>query len=225
MVSQPVIGKMPTGNLLTSAAILFRGQTYTYISQFASFFNLKFIFHTTIHNIQRQFVMPVVMHTWSVSSPRPDLDEDQREWKMPASGWCGRCDIPGFSAKYCAYSLLDMNTDAVVTFVFVQISETGSSSRMEAEAFCLCMSYLLDLGFTIQVLATDSHVQIRNIIKKEFPSTDHQFDVWHLYNNIKKLVQRAKAKGWEDLGLWVKAICNHLWWRTSSWAPSWENMF
>ena len=35
--SQPVLGKMAAGNLLTCAAILFSGQTYTHVSQFASF--------------------------------------------------------------------------------------------------------------------------------------------------------------------------------------------
>ena len=114
----------------------------------------------------------------------------------------GRCDSPGFSAKYCTYSLLDMDIHAIVTFVVVQVSETGSSARMEAEALRRCMNYLLDLGFTIQVLATDRHVQIRSIMSEEYSSTNHQFDVWHLSNNIKKkLVQKAKGKGCEELGV------------------------
>ena len=113
----------------------------------------------------------------------------------------GRCNNPGFSAKYCTYSLLDMDTDTIVTFVVVQVSETGSSAMMEAEAFRRCMTYLLDLGFTIQVLATDRHVQIRSIMSKEYSSTNHQFDVWHLsYNLKKKLAQKAKGKGCEEPG-------------------------
>ena len=110
-----------------------------------------------------------------------------------------------------------MDTDTVVTFVVVQVSETGCTARMEAEAFRCCMTYLLDLGFTIQVLAADRHVQIRSIMSKEYSSTNHQFNVWHLSNNLKKkLVQKAKGKGCEELGLWIKAICNHLWWCASN---------
>jgi hypothetical protein len=40
-LSQPLIGKMPAGNLLVSAATLFCGQTYTHIAQFAEFMNLS----------------------------------------------------------------------------------------------------------------------------------------------------------------------------------------
>ena len=65
------------------------------------------------------------------------------------------------------------------------------------EVFRPSMNYLLDLGFTIQVLATDRHVQIRSIMSKEYSSTDLQFDVWNLSNNIKK----EKGKGCEELGL------------------------
>jgi hypothetical protein len=47
---------------------------------------------------------------------------------------------------------------------------------------------------------------------KEYSDTEHQFDVWHLTKIIKnKLVQKAKTKGCEHLGLWIKAVRNHLW--------------
>lgn len=62
--SQPFIGKMPVGNLLAGTSILCCRQTYSRISQFAEFCNLKFISHTTFNKIQRQYVMPVVTHTW-----------------------------------------------------------------------------------------------------------------------------------------------------------------
>ena len=163
--SQPLLGKMPAGNLLTSAAILFCGQTYTHISQMASFLNLKFLSHTSYNNIQRQYVMPVIMYTWATLQDAL-LKNLKDSGKMLRLAGDGRCDSPGFSAKYCTYSILEMDSDAIVTFVVVQVSETGSSCRMEVEGFRRCMNYLLDLGFTVQVLATDRHDQIRSIMKR-----------------------------------------------------------
>lgn len=61
--SQTFIGKMPVGNLLAGTSILCCGQTFSHISQFAEFGNLKFISHTTFNEIQRQYVMPTVTHT------------------------------------------------------------------------------------------------------------------------------------------------------------------
>ena len=210
--SQPMLGKMPAGNLLASAATLFSGQTHSHLAQFATFLNLKFVSRATFDRIQRQHLMPVIMYTWSTMQDEM-LKRVKESGRLLRLAGDGRCDSPGYSAKYCTYSLLDMDTDTVITFVVVQVSETGSSCKMEAEGFRRCMSYLLGLGFTIEVLATDRHVQIRSMMKKEFSSINHQFDVWHLSNNVKKkLTQRAKSKGAEELSGWIKSICNHLWW-------------
>ena len=44
----------------------------------------------------------------------------------------GRCDSPGFSAKYCVYSLMDIVTRKVVDVQFVDKRETElKSPRME----------------------------------------------------------------------------------------------
>ena len=60
-----------------------------------------------------------------------------------------KCDSHGYSAKYCTYSLQDMETDSILSFVIVQDNETGCS--MELEGFKRCMNNLLDLGFTTDV--------------------------------------------------------------------------
>ena len=213
--AQPVIGKMPAGNLLISASTLFCGQTYTHMSQFANFMNLKFIGKTTFQTIQRDIVMPVVDHSWLMMQDHmfEKIKSNNRRLRLAGDG---RCDSPGFSAKYCTYSLMDMETQQILAFVNVQVSETGSSSKMEVEGFRRCMEFLLNKGFVIEVLATDRHVQIRSMMSKQFPGTEHQFDVWHLSNSVrKKLLKKSKYKGTEELGPWIKAICNHLWWCAS----------
>jgi solute carrier family 8 (sodium/calcium exchanger) len=215
-LSQPLIGKMSAGNLLVSAATLFCGQTYTHIAQFAEFMNLKFITESTFITIQREYLMSVIQHTCSLLQAKL-LDKIKSTNRTPQLAGDGRCDSPGFSAKYYTYSLLDMESQHILTFVTSKVTETGSSCKMEVEGFRRCMEYLLDKGFQIVVLGADRHVQIRSLMKKQHPEIEHQFDVCHLANSVrKKLLAKSKLKGAEDLGSWIKAICNHLWWCSSN---------
>ncbi|XP_052076197.1 uncharacterized protein LOC127714210 [Mytilus californianus] len=160
--------------------------------------------------------MPVIAHTWTVIQGKL-LDKVKASNRPLRLAGDGRRDSPGFNAKYCTYSLLDIETQHILAFVTIKVTETGSSSKMEVEGFRRCMEYLLDKGFQITVLATDRHVQIRSVMNKQYPETEHQFDVWHSAKNVrKKLQQKSKLRGAEDLAPWIKAICNHLWWCTSN---------
>ncbi|VDI24237.1 Hypothetical predicted protein [Mytilus galloprovincialis] len=150
---------------------------------------MKFISHTTFNKIQREYLMPVVKHTWSLLQ-KAELDKIKQQGTSFRLAGDGRCDSPGFNTKYCTNSLLDFETQHIVMFVVVKVAETGSSSKMEVEGFRRCMTYLLDQGFTIEVLATDRH--------------------------IINLNGKAKSKGCEDLNFWIQAICNHLWWCASN---------
>jgi hypothetical protein len=171
---------------------------------------------TTFHRIQREQVMPVVLETWE--KLQGDLLQSIKSSGRPLRlAGDGRCDSPGFNAKYCTYSVMDLETNQILTYVVVKVTETGSSSRMEPVGFRKCMLFLLDQGFSVEVMATDRHVSIRSIMSKEFKETNHQFDVWHLAKSIKKkLLGKAKLKGAEDLNLWIRAVTNHLWWCASN---------
>ena len=49
--------------------------------------------------------------------------------------------------------------------------------------------------------------------KGPYGEIDHQNDVWHLSKwVIKKLSQKAKVKGCEDLLPWIRSLSNHMWW-------------
>lgn len=96
--------------------------------------------------------MPVVTHTWQKLQEveLAKIKQQNRYFRLAGDG---RCD--------CTYSLLDMETQHILVFVIakVKVSETTSSSKMEVEGFRKCLNYLLDLGFRIEILATDRHSQ------------------------------------------------------------------
>ena len=130
----------------------------------------------------------------------------------------GRCDSPGYNAKYCTYSLMDSATGLIIDYSLVQVTETGTSVAMEKERLQRCLTNISD-NFNLQVatLATDRHVQIAALMKAAYPNISHQFDVWHLSKSvIKKLTKVGIKKGHSAILPWIQSISNHLWWSAAT---------
>ena len=208
--SQPLIKNIAAGNLLSSAAILFSGNTFSHIAQFASFLNLKFFSHTTYYNIQKKYLFPVVNKAWKEEKSSV-LDEVKSNGPVNLIG-DGRCDSPGHNAKYCTYTMMT-DEGKVAAINVVQVTEVTSSNAMEKEGFERCIQDLVREEVTIKRIATDRHTSISSSMKKDHGEIDHQYDVWHLSKwVVKKLSKKAKVKGCEDLLPWIRSVSNHLWW-------------
>ncbi|XP_078352898.1 uncharacterized protein LOC144637699 [Oculina patagonica] len=213
--SQPVVKRKPLGNLLLAASILFTGNTFAAISRFASCFNLQFFSESVFYDTQQKYLFPVINEAWEAESRRQiemlcakevvNLDGD------------GRCDSPGHSAKYGTYTLMEEDTGNVVAFNVVQVSEVTSSNAMEKEGFSRCIELLESKDVTISRIATDRHVTITSCMARNHPHINHQHDVWHLSKwVVKKLTNKAKQKGCEELSPWIQSISNHLWWSAAT---------
>ena len=118
----------------------------------------------------------------------------------------GRCDSPGHCAKYATY-----------TFDVVQISEVSSFNAMEKESFTRSIEMLEGKGVNITRVATDRHVSIASCMSRDYPHISHQYDVWHLSKwVVKKLTNKPKQKGCEELAPGIQSISNHLWWSAAA---------
>ena len=213
--SQPVVKRKPLGNLLLAAAILFTGNTFTSISHLASCLNLQFFCESVFYDAQRKYLFPVVNEAWEAESSR-QINSLTSKPIVNLEG-DGRCDSPGHCAKYGTYTLMDEDTGNVVAFDVVQVSEVSSSNAMEKEGFTRCIEMLEGKGVTIGRVATDRHVSISSCMAKDYPHIKHQYDVWHLSKwVVKKLTNKAKQKGCEELAPWIQSISNHLWWSAAT---------
>ena len=123
--SQPLVNKTPAGNLLLASAILFTGNTFTPVNNFAECFGLEFIKESTFYEIQNEYLFPVINAAWE-----KEQQNTLRQVKMKGAvslngdGWC---DSSGHNAKYGTYTLMDNNTGKITTFSIVQVSEVTSS--------------------------------------------------------------------------------------------------
>jgi len=75
-------------------------------------------------------VYPVVHTTYT--KQREAVVECLKGSQLHLSG-DDRCESPGYSAKYCMYTLMDSATDLTLDYSLVQCTETGSSVVMEKE--------------------------------------------------------------------------------------------
>ena len=208
--SQPMIGQQAAGNVLLTAAICFSGNTFTKIENLCDTFKLVFIGRTSFHRIENDYVIPSIHRLYM--QQKDIITRAVRSQKRVVSG-DGRCDSPGFNAKYCTYTIMDASTSAIIGFNVVQVTEAeNSSSKMELIGFKRTMEDLKNDSIEIETIATDRHVQIRKYLKDNHPNINHQFDVWHLAKNIrKKLSAVANKKDTVELMPWIKSIANHLW--------------
>ena len=112
----------------------------------------------------------------------------------------GRCDSPGYSAKYCTYSLMDSSTDLILDYKLIQSSETDSSVAVEKETLRWSLNYLLGKDVSIDTVATNRHRGVGPLMKIEYPYITHQYDVWHMAKNVvEQLTQKGKLKHCERL--------------------------
>ena len=97
---------MPEVNLLSAAAVLFRGGTYTELSDWCQTMGLQMIGTTTFYNIQKAYLHPAIENVYR--EKRTELLArvylEQEDGKRPRLAGDGRCDSPGFNAKYCHYT-------------------------------------------------------------------------------------------------------------------------
>ncbi|XP_019623411.1 PREDICTED: uncharacterized protein LOC109469344 isoform X2 [Branchiostoma belcheri] len=209
--SQPYDKRMARGNLLIPSAILFTGGSISKFIDFADALQLQVFSQKHFFNIQSHYAMPVVDEYYLYQQ---DLALDLcRGGPVDVIG-DGRCDSPGHCAKYLSYTLMEETTGLILELV--QVTETGTSQSMEKEGLDRCLTFLTDpegQDIDVQCVTTDRHRGVGALMKKEYRDIDHQFDVFHVYKNVKKkLCGKAKLKDCAELTEWTKSICNHLWW-------------
>ena len=75
------------------------------------------------YRLQKEYLYPVV-HTNYVRQQEAVI-EYLRGNQLHLSG-DGRCDSPGYSAKYGTYALMNSTTDLILDYSLVQVSEVGT---------------------------------------------------------------------------------------------------
>lgn len=207
--SQPVVNNKPAGNIMVATSIILSGETYTRIAHFADILSLKFIGATQFYELQKIISIPAIDRYYNIQ--RDVILHYLNGHELTLSG-DGRCDSPGFSAKYCTYTFMDSTTGVIPDFNVVQVSETTSSVKMELLGFQRSLESITTADLSVKTIVTDRHTQIRKVMGTDHKDKNHQFDVWHISKSIKKKLTAIKPpKVQTVIKPWIPAICNHVW--------------
>lgn len=212
--SQPLIRSQSAGNLLLSSAILLTGSSFTDFQNVAKSVNISFPSQSTYNDIQNTYLLPAIDLEYSMQQTALfALFQDKPIFLLGD----GRCDSPGYSAKYCSYSVMEEESKLILDCQLVQKTETTSSAAMEKVGFKRALENLDDNGVEVQGIATDRHMGIGAMIKTDYPDMQHEFDMWHGAKSVgKKLALKANKKDTAELMPWVKSVQNHLWYSSAT---------
>ena len=97
---QPDIAGMAASNLLIAASILLTKGSFKKFDDFFSTLNLMFVSKAEFYKIQDAYLFPVIDEAWKTH--KKELITKLKGKHIDLTG-DGRCDSPGYSAKYCTY--------------------------------------------------------------------------------------------------------------------------
>ena len=194
--SQPNMAGMAAGNIFFSAAILFTGNTFQRIQELMKIINVPFISHTTFNTLQKIYLFPAIHRVYTTNRQLIiDYVSEQEDLHLLGDG---RCDSPGYNAKYGTYTIQGSTSGYILDFHVSHVRIAGNSARMELDGLKHVLKRLEEYFLPITSLTTDRHKQVRSYMHKEKGEILHQFDVWHVGKNIKKkLAKFGKQKRYQ----------------------------
>ena len=77
----------------------------------------------------------------------------------------GRCDSPGYNAKYGTYTIIDTSSNKILDVSVIHVGTVANSSHMEKQGLISCIESIEGAGLKIESLTTNRHIQIRAYIK------------------------------------------------------------
>ena len=158
--------------------------------------------------MQKKIVIPAI-HRVFVTQHQLLFDDAKERGKIHLLG-DGRCDSPGYNAKYCTYTAIGKQTGVIMGMHVSYVGVAGNSA-MKLDGLKNVIQRLYDNVINISSLTTDRHKQVRSFLRKKRKDIRYQFGVWYFAKNIRKhLLKAAKKKCCS--GPWIKAIKNHFWW-------------
>ncbi len=118
--SQPWYGNIPAGNLLLSAATLFAGGSCAKMLRILNIMRVATISESSFYRHQSSILQPAIERWWK--HHQKAIIAQFKEAGQPLTlGGDGRADSPGHSAKFGAYSVIELSINKIIDINLVQV--------------------------------------------------------------------------------------------------------
>lgn len=128
---------------------------------------LKFPSADQFHRICSTYIIPSIDNFWT--DHRDGLLQDLQDKDVVVIG-DGRNDLPGHSAQYCSYTLMENETKKILTVHTIDKRMTDrKSTNMEKAGFQTALNELLEKNISVKEVVTDAHLGIGSVMKTQYP--------------------------------------------------------
>ena len=155
----------------------------------------------------RLHLYPVIAHKW-VAMRTAIIQRLCAGGKKCDVAGDGHFDSPGWTAKFCTYSIMDIASGAIIDFFVSQRAMYNFDLEMEAAREVL--SNLVTYGLNIHRFVTDENSKISKMVRDNFKKIVHCLDIWHKARLLKKKLN-SLAKTHVEITKWIPKIVNHFW--------------
>ncbi|CAG2210930.1 unnamed protein product [Mytilus edulis] len=223
--SQPLLNRaMHCGDLMLASATVSSGNDFQKMELFCKILGLPILNSSTFSKIQKSYIVPSIEEYWLKHLEDIYTEFSRKEIVVLGDSRMDHCTHS--CTHTCTYTLMEMETKRILCIVTMDEPMTeGKGTSLEKRCFEKGLKILTDAGLNIIEVVTDSHPQIRALMKKpQYASIKHSFDIWHGLKNLGKkiikgciifffLVAGFSKRGKENILLleWTKEIMNHYW--------------
>ncbi|KXJ13785.1 hypothetical protein AC249_AIPGENE13315 [Exaiptasia diaphana] len=199
---------------LLSSSVLVTGNNFDKVELLFKFLNCAFVSKSTFNRMQSFYAVPAIAEMWK--NMKDGLEDIYKNETVVLCG-DGRMDSPGFSAKYCVYSIMEQHLGVILDMEIVDKREAGGTSTVMEKIGLKRLLERLMHKINIGELTTDASSTVIKLVRdlkglhsNKLKQLVHSLDIWHKACKLTaKLTKAAKIKGNEDIRQWIEPIRNH----------------
>ena len=209
--SSPIVRRKFVINIQISCCIALSGLRYQSIMNFQNLMELPTLSRPRFTELVRAWLYPTIYRMYSEGRDRicTGLKTHQTDGKPVVLCGDAQFDSPGFSAKYCTYTIMNCETNEVVDFAILQKGQV--SGGLEHQAFRqVWESLIIEDGVKPNDLVIDRQATIAKIVADKYPETKINYDIWHMAKCLSKHLRTA-GQSHPKISAWRKSLVNHLW--------------